>query len=91
MAFDSRELRDGPIAQKYGSHGRAAGMMSGFGSRMLPEVRMTRVIDAIGLHRKKRLSCAEAGALLGMSERHFRRLRDAYHYSQLAPVVRHYG
>jgi hypothetical protein len=45
---------------------------------MLPEVRMARIIDAIGLHRKKRLSCVEAGALLGMSERHFRRLRDAY-------------
>src|SRR5437763_15938004 len=45
---------------------------------MLPEVRMTRVIDAIGLHRKKKLSCVEAGELLGMSERHFRRLRDAY-------------
>jgi hypothetical protein len=45
---------------------------------MLPEVRMSRVIDAIGLHRKKKLSCEEAGALLGMSERHFRRLRDAY-------------
>src|SRR3954463_14507465 len=39
---------------------------------------MTRVIDAIGLHRKGKLSCEEAGALLGMSERHFRRLRDAY-------------
>jgi hypothetical protein len=37
---------------------------------------MSRVIDAIGLHRKKKLSCAEAGE--GMSERHFRRLRDAY-------------
>ena len=45
---------------------------------MLPEVRMARVIDAIELHRKKKLSCVEAGALLGMSERHFRRLRDAY-------------
>src|SRR4051794_20929054 len=45
---------------------------------MLPEVRMARIIDAIGLHRKKKLSCGEAGALLGMSERHFRRLRDAY-------------
>ena len=45
---------------------------------MLPEVRMTRVIDAIGLHRKKKLICEEAGALLGISERHFRRLRDAY-------------
>ena len=45
---------------------------------MLPQVLMTRVIDAIGLHRKKKLSCEEAGALLGISERHFRRLRDAY-------------
>jgi hypothetical protein len=45
---------------------------------MLPEVRMARIIDAIGLHRTKRLSCVEAAELLGMSERHFRRLRDAY-------------
>src|SRR3954466_11122093 len=45
---------------------------------MLPEVRMARITDAIELHRKKKLSCVEAGALLGMSERHFRRLRDAY-------------
>ena len=29
---------------------------------MLPEVRMTRVVNAIGLHRKK-LSCVEAGEL----------------------------
>src|SRR3954453_9061746 len=60
--------------------GFVAGDLSGFHrrDRMLAEVRMTRVIDAIGLHRKKKLSCEEAGALLGMSERHFRRLRDAY-------------
>lgn len=45
---------------------------------MLPEVRMARIIDAIGLHRLRKLSCVEAGELLGMSERHFRRLRDAY-------------
>ena len=45
---------------------------------MLPEVRMARVIDAIERHRKKKLSCVQAGALLGISERHFRRLRDAY-------------
>jgi hypothetical protein len=48
---------------------------------MLPEVRMARIIDAIELHRKKKLSCVEAGALLGMSERHFRRLRDAAGYA----------
>src|SRR3954451_13916726 len=45
---------------------------------MLLEVRMARIIDAIGLHQARKLSCVEAGALLGMSERHFRRLRDAY-------------
>src|SRR4029077_8378597 len=45
---------------------------------MLPEVRMARVLDAIGLHHAGRLRCGEAAELLGMSERHFRRLRDAY-------------
>ena len=45
---------------------------------MLPEVRMARVLDAISSHRAGRLSCVEAGELLGFSERHFRRLRDAF-------------
>src|SRR4051795_8468540 len=45
---------------------------------MLPEVRMARIMDAIGLHQARKLSCVEAAELLGMSERHFRRLRDAY-------------
>ena len=45
---------------------------------MLPEVRMARVLDAIASYRAGRLSCVEAGELLGLSERHFRRLRDAY-------------
>src|SRR4029450_2783369 len=44
---------------------------------MLPEVRMARIIDAIGLHQARKLSCVEAGAFLGMSERHFGRPRDA--------------
>jgi hypothetical protein len=44
---------------------------------MLPEVRMARIIDAIGLHQARKLSCVAAAELLGMSERHFRRLRDA--------------
>jgi len=39
---------------------------------------MARVLDAIGLHRAGRLNCVEAAKLLGLSERHFRRLRDAY-------------
>src|SRR4051794_30511614 len=46
--------------------------------RMLPELRMARIIDAIGLHQAKKFSCVEAAELLGMSERHFRWLRDAY-------------
>ena len=39
---------------------------------------MARVLDAIASHRAGRLSCVEAGELLGFSERHFRRLRDAF-------------
>src|SRR4029079_8692998 len=45
---------------------------------MLPEVRMARIMYAIGLHQARKLSCVEAAELLGMSERHVRRLRDAY-------------
>src|SRR3954462_8792206 len=45
---------------------------------MLPEIRMARIVDAIGRYRTGELSCLEAGELLGMSERHFRRLRDRY-------------
>lgn len=45
---------------------------------MLPEVRMARIVEAIGRCRAKTLSCVDAAELLGMSERHFRRLRDAY-------------
>ena len=45
---------------------------------MLREVRMARVLDAIVSHSAGRLSCVEAGELLGLSERYFSRLRDAY-------------
>src|SRR3982750_3395270 len=45
---------------------------------MLPEVRMARIIDAIGLHQARKCGGVAAAELLGMSERHFRRLRDAY-------------
>ena len=45
---------------------------------MLPEVRMARIVDALGRYRDGRLSCVEAAEVLGMSERHFRRLRDKY-------------
>ena len=39
---------------------------------------MARIVEAIGRHRQGELSCGEAAELLGMSERHFRRLRDRY-------------
>lgn len=39
---------------------------------------MARIVDAIGREQSGALSCIEAAALLGISERHFRRLRDAY-------------
>lgn len=39
---------------------------------------MARIVEAIGKYRNGRLSCVEAADLLGMSERHFRRLRDVY-------------
>jgi transposase len=39
---------------------------------------MARIVEAIGRHRHGELSCVEAAELLGMSERHFRRLRDRY-------------
>lgn len=39
---------------------------------------MARIVEAIGQCRAKTLSCVDAAELLGISERHFRRLRDAY-------------
>jgi len=39
---------------------------------------MARIIEAISRHHMGRLSCVDAAEFLGMSERHFRRLRDAY-------------
>ncbi len=45
---------------------------------MLPGARMARIIDAIGLHRAKKLNCCEAAEMLDLSERHVRWLRDAH-------------
>ncbi len=39
---------------------------------------MARIVEAIGRYRRGELSCVEAAEFLGMSERHFRRLRDRY-------------
>jgi transposase len=43
---------------------------------VLAEVRVARIVEAVGRHRSGRLSCSEAAEVLGISERHFRRLRD---------------
>lgn len=45
---------------------------------MLAEVRVARIVEAIGRWRSGALSCIEAAEVLGLSERHFRRLRDRY-------------
>jgi transposase len=45
---------------------------------MLSEVRMARIMEAVGRQVRGEISCVEAADLLGMSERHFRRLRDRY-------------
>jgi hypothetical protein len=45
---------------------------------MLPEALMARVLGAITTHRAGRLNCVQAWELLGFSERHFQRLRDAF-------------
>jgi hypothetical protein len=39
---------------------------------------MARIVEAIGRWRSGALSCEQAAEVLGMSERHFRRLRDRY-------------
>ena len=45
---------------------------------MRPEVRMSRYLDGLTRYRHGSLSCVEAAELLGISERHFRRLKDRY-------------
>ena len=47
---------------------------------MLSEVRMARIVEAIGRYRVGAVSCVEAAELLGISERHFRRLRDRHEH-----------
>src|SRR5580692_11907273 len=45
---------------------------------MRPEVRMSRYLDGLNRHISGRLSCVAAAELLGISERHFRRLVERY-------------
>jgi transposase len=56
---------------------------------MLPEVRMARIVDAIGGWHRGELSCQEAAELLGISERHFRRLRDGYDAEGAEGIIDH--
>ena len=68
--------------------------MSGFWKRsrepgvsMDPEIRIVRIAETIGRYRSGGLSCIEASEVLGMSERHFRRLRDRYEAEGAAGIV----
>lgn len=54
---------------------------------MLSEIRMARIVETIGRVRAKKLSCVEAAEVLGMSERHFRRLRDSYEEDGAEAIV----
>jgi transposase len=56
---------------------------------MLPEVRMARIVDAIGSYHRHELSCQDAAELLGISERHFRRLRDRYDAEGAEGIIDH--
>src|ERR687885_2473069 len=56
---------------------------------MLPEVRMARIVNAIGSYHRGELSCMEAAELLGISERHFRRLRDCYEAEGAEGIIDH--
>jgi transposase len=56
---------------------------------MLPEVRMARIVDAVGGYHRGELSCQEAAELLGISERHFRRLRDRYDAEGAEGIIDH--
>ncbi|MDE2466513.1 MAG: helix-turn-helix domain-containing protein, partial [Alphaproteobacteria bacterium] len=44
-------------------------------SGMRPQVRMSRYLDGIHQYRRGRMGCVEAAEMLGIGERHFRRLR----------------
>jgi transposase len=48
---------------------------------------MARIVEAIGRVRAKQLSCIEAAEWLGISERHFRRLRDGYEEGGAAAIM----
>ena len=48
---------------------------------------MARIVEAIGCWRSGALSCVEAAEALGMSERHFRRLRDRYEAAGAEGIV----
>jgi transposase len=54
---------------------------------MDPEIRIVRIAETIGRYWSGALSCLEAAEVLGMSERHFRRLRDRFEAEGAAGIV----
>lgn len=50
---------------------------------------MAGIVDALCRHRGKQLSCVDAAEELGLSERHFRRLRDAYAVEGAEALIDH--
>jgi transposase len=48
---------------------------------------MARIVETIGRYRIGAVSCVEAAELLGISERHFRRLRDQYEEEGAAGII----
>ena len=54
---------------------------------MDPEIRIVCIAEALGRYGSGALSCLEAAEVLGMSERHFRRLRDRYEAEGAAGLV----
>ncbi len=54
------------------------GMVPNWGDGVRPEVRVARIVQAIGETRLGRLSCPNVAEVLGMNERHFQRFQDRY-------------
>jgi hypothetical protein len=54
---------------------------------MQPEVGMARYMDGLERCRAGRLSCGEAAEPFGISERHFRYLRDRYEPEGLKGLI----
>jgi len=54
---------------------------------MRPQVWAARYIEGLERYRSGRLSCGESAELPGVSERHFRRLRDRYEAEEAEGLI----